>query len=67
MLLKGRPDRSIMEEQVPTSYAQAKEVFSDLAMGCDCCSIVPPSIMSAMFDDKNWVVDNQAVFCLIVR
>ena len=56
-----------MEEQVPTSYAQAKEVFSDLAMGCDCCSIVPPSIMSAMFDDKNWVVDNQAVVCLVVR
>jgi hypothetical protein len=30
--LQGKPDWSNMHEQVPTSYAQAKEMFSDLGV-----------------------------------
>ena len=69
--LQGRPDWSIMKQQVPTSYSEAKEMFSDLGQGLrlllKSSSISDKflsSIMSNMFDDMNWVVDNQAA-CLL--
>merc|ERR1719318_776937 len=69
--LQGRPDWSIMQQQVPTSYSEAKEMFSDLGQGLrlllKSSSISDrflSSIMSNMFDDMSWVVDNQAA-CLL--
>ena len=60
-----------MQEQVPTSYSEAKEMFSDLGQGLrlllkssSISNNFLSSIMSAMFDDMNWVVDNQAA-CLL--
>ena len=56
---------SIMQEQVPTSYSEAKEMFCDLGQGLrlllkssSFSNNLLSSIMSTMFDDMNWVVDN---------
>ena len=64
-----------MQEQVPTSYSEAKEMFSDLGQGLrlllkssSISNNFLSSIMSAMFDDMNWVVDNrQPVSCSAVK
>ena len=60
-----------MQEQVPNTFAEAKEMFSDIGKGLRLLlrsSTVPNSFLSSMmvtmFEDMHWLVDNQAA-CLL--
>ena len=60
-----------MQEEMPVTYAEAKEMFSDLGKGLRLLLRSPTvtrrtlaSVMAALFDDMHWVVDNQAA-CLL--
>jgi len=69
--LQGMPDWTIMQEQVPASYAEAKEMFSDLGKALRLLirssSITRSfltSIMTFLFEEQHWNLDNQAA-CLL--
>ena len=67
--MQCRPCLTVMDDIVPATYAEAKEIFSDLGMGLKLllrssdCSRSVASIMDAIFEDKKWMgweVDNIA-------
>merc|ERR1712096_360608 len=69
----GGLDHHLMQNQVPTSYHEAKEMFSDLGkalrlqLRSSCITTTRSfltSIMNSLFDDMHWVLDNQAA-CLL--
>ena len=69
--LEGKPDWNIMQEHIPTSYSKAKEMFSDLGKALRLLIRCPSinrsfltSIMSALFNELHWEMDNQAA-CLL--
>ena len=60
-----------MQEHIPTSYSEAKEMFSDLGKALRLLIRCPSinrsfltSIMSALFNELHWEMDNQAA-CLL--
>ena len=69
--LQGKPNMMTMQEQVPNTFAEAKEMFSDIDKGLRLLlrsSTVTNSFLSSMmvtmFEDMHWLVDNQAA-CLL--
>ena len=69
--LQASPTMLTMQEQVPVTYTEAKEMFSDLGKGLRLLLRSPnitntslASIMIALFDNMHWLVDNQAA-CLL--
>jgi len=73
--LQGRPDWAIVQEQPPTNYQEAEEVFSDLGKAvrllvasCRDNSCINHTFLNSMitslFEESNWSLDNQATFLM---
>ena len=66
--LQGKPDLNIMQEQVPSSYSEAKDLGRALRLlkrnSSSITGSLRTSIMTSLFNDFHWQLDNQAA-CLL--